>query len=80
MRHNKGCIVSINLHTLHHDETYWKDPQVFRPERHLTSEGPDGSYQLIKTDYLLPFSAGKWFMQEKPGERNELTMNCLFVK
>ena len=31
----QGCIVSVNLHSLHHDPIYWKDPDLFRPERHL---------------------------------------------
>jgi cytochrome P450 len=51
----QGSIVTVNLFTVHHDdESFWQDPEIFRPERHLS---PDGR-TLIKTDHLLPFSAG----------------------
>ena len=51
---NQGSIVTMNLYSMHNDETYWKDPQVFRPERHLDSDG-----KIIKSDHFLPFGAGK---------------------
>ncbi len=38
------------------DPTYWTDPEVFKPERHLNSEG-----QLIRTDHLIGFGAGYYF-------------------
>ncbi len=54
----KGTIVVINLWTLHHDETFWHDPDVFRPERFLDEDG-----QLLPPDHpnrkhLMPFGAG----------------------
>ena len=36
------------------EESYWKDPEIFRPERHLNDDG-----KLVKTDHLLPFGAGE---------------------
>lgn len=43
----------INLYSVHMERTYWKDPEIFRPERHIDSKG-----NIIKTDHLLPFGAG----------------------
>lgn len=36
------------------DETYWKDPYKFRPERFIDGEG-----KLIQTSYFMPFGSGK---------------------
>lgn len=36
------------------DETYWTDPQIFRPDRHI-----DGDGRIIKTDHLFPFGGGR---------------------
>jgi cytochrome P450 len=50
----KGSFVSVNLHSIHLDGTFWKDPLVFRPERHLNEQG-----KIIKTDHFIPFGVGK---------------------
>lgn len=42
-----------NLWAVHHDPDLWGDPDVFRPERFLDSEG-----KVVKPDYLIPFSTG----------------------
>ena len=47
-------MVLFDLHHIHNDPDYWGDPEVFRPERFLTSSG-----QLRKDDRLLPFGTGK---------------------
>ncbi len=54
----KGTVAMINLWTLHHDETFWKDPDVIRPERFLDNDG-----QLVPPDHpnrkhTMPFGAG----------------------
>ncbi|XP_064611314.1 cytochrome P450 2E1-like [Liolophura sinensis] len=51
--------VYINLWSLHHSESYWKDPWQFIPERFLNSSG-----KLISPDHpnrrrLMAFSAGR---------------------
>lgn len=44
----------VNLYSVNHDKNGWEDPEVFKPERHLDSEG-----KLIKTDQrFFPFGAG----------------------
>ena len=48
--------MQINLHSVHNEVEYWKDPHVFRPERHLSVEG-----KIIRTDHFLPFGAGTSF-------------------
>jgi methyl farnesoate epoxidase / farnesoate epoxidase len=47
--------VLINLHSVHNEAEYWKDPHLFRPERHLSAEG-----KITRTDHFLPFGAGKF--------------------
>ncbi len=54
----KGTFVRVNIWTLHHDEEFWGDPDVIRPERFLDDDG-----QLVPPDHpnrkhLLPFGAG----------------------
>lgn len=43
----------VNLESVCKDETIWKDPEQFRPERHLNEEG-----KLIKNEALIPFGIG----------------------
>ncbi len=54
----EGTILMINTWALHHDESFWKDPTAFRPERFLDQAG-----QLLPPDHpnrkhVLPFGAG----------------------
>lgn len=44
----------ISLYSVHKDLAYWKDPEVFRPERFLDNEG-----KLIDHDRVIPFGLGK---------------------
>ncbi len=53
----KGTGLIINMWALHHDESFWKVPEVIRPERFLD---PDG--ELLPPDHpnrkhVLPLSA-----------------------
>lgn len=50
----KGTIIMPNLYQIHHDESYWGDPENFRPERFLNA---DGSFR--KDERVIPFSIGK---------------------
>ncbi len=64
-----------NLWGMHHDKTFWGDPEKFRPERFLD----DSSGNLIapedpKRRYLMPFSQG---LRSCPGE--QFAKNQLFV-
>ena len=43
----------VNIYSVHMDETYWKDPHVFRPERHLNDQG-----KVVKSDHFMPFGVG----------------------
>lgn len=51
----------MNIHSVHLDDKYWTDPEVFRPERHLNENGT----AVVKTDHLLAFGAGE-FSADKP--------------
>uniref|UniRef100_A0A8D2H1C9 Cytochrome P450 family 2 subfamily R member 1 n=2 Tax=Marmotini TaxID=337730 RepID=A0A8D2H1C9_UROPR len=50
----KGTTVITNLYSVHFDEKYWKEPEVFNPERFLDSSG-----YFIKKEALIPFSLGR---------------------
>ena len=43
-----------NFWAVMHDKNYWKDPETFRPERFIDSDG-----QFIRDDRCVPFSLGK---------------------
>ncbi|CAL8121416.1 unnamed protein product [Orchesella dallaii] len=50
----KGTYIIANIHKINYDETYWKDPKSFRPERFIDENGH------FKTDpRLKPFGFGK---------------------
>ncbi len=54
----EGTVILINTWALHHDSSFWKDPEVIRPERFLDEDG-----QLLPPDHpnrkhVLPFGAG----------------------
>lgn len=50
----EGTTVITNLYSVHFDEKYWSNPEVFCPERFLDSSG-----QFVKKDAFIPFSLGK---------------------
>lgn len=52
----KDTLALVSLYSLHMDETYWKDPEVFRPERFLDKEN-----KLVNHEFnFLPFGHGRW--------------------
>ncbi|XP_014312144.1 vitamin D 25-hydroxylase [Myotis lucifugus] len=50
----KGTTVITNLYSVHFDEKYWRDPEIFYPERFLDSNG-----YFSKKEALVPFSLGR---------------------
>ena len=50
----KNTTVLISLRSVHMDTEFWKDPEIFRPERFL-----DENMQLKSNERLLPFGAGR---------------------
>ncbi|XP_048216619.1 vitamin D 25-hydroxylase isoform X6 [Perognathus longimembris pacificus] len=50
----KGTTVITNLYSVHFDEKYWRNPEVFYPERFLDSSG-----HFSKKEALVPFSLGR---------------------
>ncbi|XP_051005214.1 vitamin D 25-hydroxylase [Acomys russatus] len=50
----KGTTVITNLYSVHFDEKYWKDPDMFCPERFLDSSG-----YFTRKEALIPFSLGR---------------------
>ncbi|XP_057173529.1 vitamin D 25-hydroxylase isoform X2 [Ursus arctos] len=50
----KGTTIITNLYSVHFDEKYWRNPEIFSPERFLDSSG-----YFAKKEALVPFSIGK---------------------
>ena len=46
--------MAINLHSVFQDETMWKDPVQFNPERHLNEQG-----EVVKNEAFMPYGLGK---------------------
>ena len=42
-----------NIWAVHHNPDVWKDPEVFKPERHLNEKG-----EFVKSNQIIPFSVG----------------------
>lgn len=49
-----NTIMVTDLHSMHHDQKFWGDPENFRPERFLTEDGRLGK------DHSLPFGGGEY--------------------
>ncbi|XP_046454333.1 methyl farnesoate epoxidase-like isoform X1 [Daphnia pulex] len=63
----KGSILAINLDSASNDATAWKDPENFRPERHLDENG-----KVIKNENLIPFGLGRRVCLGEPLARNTI--------
>ncbi|GAB6023744.1 hypothetical protein CHUAL_008500 [Chamberlinius hualienensis] len=63
----KDTMVLPNLRAVHYDQKLWGDPENFRPERFIGSNG-----ECLKPEYLLPFSIGKRACAGEPLARMEL--------
>ncbi|XP_034274535.1 vitamin D 25-hydroxylase [Pantherophis guttatus] len=50
----QGTTVITNLYSVHFDEKYWNNPEMFCPERFL-----DNSGQFVKKEAFIPFSLGR---------------------
>ena len=48
-------MVQIHIDSVHNEKSYWGDPEVFRPERHIDSAG-----RLIESDHLMAFGMGNY--------------------
>lgn len=57
----RGSVVIPSLRSIFYDDSFWEDPEVFRPERFLV----DGGTRASKPERLIPFSYGK---RSCPGE------------
>lgn len=50
----KNTTILIGLRTVHMDTEFWKDPEVFRPERFL-----DANMKIKSVERFVPFGAGR---------------------
>ncbi len=49
-----NSLIWANLYGVHHDPTYWKDPDCFNPNRFLDDEG-----NFVPDERVVPFGVGK---------------------
>ncbi|XP_060582261.1 cytochrome P450 1A1-like [Ruditapes philippinarum] len=59
---DKDTVVFFNLHSVAHEESYWGDPENFRPERLLDDSG---NLDRVKCSHIMAFGAGR---RQCPGE------------
>jgi len=64
----KDTILVPGLYAFHMDQRYWKDPEIFNPERFLDENG----LLSLKKDISLPFGAGKRLCAGETFARNML--------
>ncbi|KAH7948379.1 hypothetical protein HPB52_021040 [Rhipicephalus sanguineus] len=68
----RDSIVIPSLRSVFEDKSFWKDPEVFRPERFLI----DGGVRAAKPERLIAFSYGK---RSCPGEGVANVVTFLFL-
>lgn len=51
---HKGTLIFVNNYELNHGSDYWTEPELFKPERFLSSTG-----NIVKPAHFIPFSTGK---------------------
>lgn len=56
----KNTIALVSLYSLNMDTNYWKDPNIFRPERFLNNDG-----RLIQYDAFIPFGLGYLYLRNQ---------------
>jgi len=71
----KDTIVAFSLYNYMQDKDIWGDPELFRPERFLDSQG---KFISNPNSFYVPFSAGR---RSCPGDKFALTvMFCLLSR
>ncbi|XP_049816511.1 probable cytochrome P450 304a1 [Schistocerca nitens] len=63
----QGTVAVANLWSMHMDKSVWGDPEKFRPERFLNTDG-----SLCIRDLKLPFSTGKLLCSEETFARQNM--------
>lgn len=71
-----GIIVSVQLHTMHHNPAVFTDPHEFKPERWL--ESPPGQLEKMSRDFI-PFSLGSRACIARNLAMMELNMACAAI-
>lgn len=74
----EGCIVFGNHHGLHHNPRYWKDPEIFNPERFLVTPG-DASGLFPVQDAWRPFEKGSRVCMGQELAMVEIKAVCMLV-
>ena len=50
-------MILVNLRSVHMDKNRWGDPENFRPERFIDSDG-----QIVQNEWFIPFGQGVNFI------------------
>ncbi len=54
----KGTVIYVNTWALHHEKTFWEDPENFRPERFLDEDGEFLPADHANRKHVVGFGAG----------------------
>lgn len=52
----EGFVALVNIHSIHMEESFWEDPEVFRPERLLKN---NCEIDKEKAKHIVPFGLGR---------------------
>jgi cytochrome P450 len=72
-----GCILFFSPHVTHYDETNFKNPMQFIPERFISTEKKGNTNRNFHTGFYFPFGTGD---RQCPGQRFSLQESAIALE
>jgi cytochrome P450 len=55
----ENALIMLNIYAVHRDPKLWADPDHFNPEANFTQCNQRGGFEIVNTEYLIPFGVGR---------------------
>ena len=55
----ENALIMSNVYAVHRDTKLWADPDHFNPEANFTQCNQRGGFEIVNTEYLIPFGVGR---------------------
>ena len=68
----ENALIMTNLYAVHRDPKLWADPQHFNPEANFIRHNESGGFDIVNTEYLIPFGVGRRLCLGEALARQEL--------